>query len=161
MSRGTATVTLILLNLWLVGARIAANPDGIEGELRSFEPADGYAVNLFASEADGIVNPLAMRWDTRGRLWVACSLVYPQIEPGEIPDDKIIVLEDTDGDGRADTSIVFAGGLNIDVPAFFWIATKASFLSGMMGQSFIHVCMLFMKCKYYKAFFTVLFRIKC
>ncbi len=113
MSRRTATVTLILLSLWLVSARIAANPDGIELELRSFEPADGYAVNLFASEADGIVNPLAMRWDTRGRLWVACSLVYPQIEPGEIPDDKIIVLEDTDSDGRADKSIVFAGGLNI------------------------------------------------
>ncbi|MGI9242919.1 MAG: PVC-type heme-binding CxxCH protein, partial [Verrucomicrobiales bacterium] len=47
----------------------------------------------------------------RCRLWVACSWSYPQIRPGEVADDKIIILEDTDGDGSADKSTVFADGL--------------------------------------------------
>ena len=87
--------------------------DRVETELASFEVAPGLEINLFASEADGVVNPIAMRWDPRGRLWVACTLVYPQIEPGATPDDRVLILEDTDGDGRADRSIVFASGLNI------------------------------------------------
>lgn len=74
---------------------------------------DGYEVSLFASEADGVVNPIQMRWDERGRLWVACSPTYPQLEPGKKPADYILVLEDTDGDGRADKSIKFAEGLLI------------------------------------------------
>ena len=81
--------------------------------LREFEVAKGFEVNLFASEEMGIANPLCMHWDAEGRLFVACSDVYPQIRPGELPDDKIIVLEDTDGDGTADKSTVFADGLNI------------------------------------------------
>jgi putative heme-binding domain-containing protein len=87
--------------------------DSVEAELSSFQTADGLSVNLFASEADGIVNPIAIRWDPRGRLWVACTVVYPQIEPGEKPNDRIVILEDTDDDGRSDKSIVFAEGLNI------------------------------------------------
>ena len=57
---------------------------------------------------DGIVKPLQIRWDARGRLWVACGPSYPQLKPGEVADDKIVILEDTDGDGRADKSSVFA-----------------------------------------------------
>ena len=59
--------------------------DSIEAELSSFRAGEGLSVNLFASEADGIINPIAIRWDPRGRLWVACTIVYPQIEPGEKP----------------------------------------------------------------------------
>ena len=44
-------------------------------------------------------------------MYVACSWAYPQLKPGEKANDKIIVLEDTDDDGRADTSTVFAEGL--------------------------------------------------
>jgi len=87
--------------------------DSIEAELSSFRAGEGLSVNLFASEADGIINPIAIRWDPRGRLWVACTIVYPQIEPGEKPDDRIVILEDTNDDGRSDRSIVFAEGLNI------------------------------------------------
>ena len=90
-----------------------ANRDTVDAELASFTVPDDLEVNLFASEADGIVNPLAIRWDARGRLWAACTLVYPQIEPGARPNDRVVVLEDTDGDGRADRSVVFAEGLNI------------------------------------------------
>ena len=39
--------------------------------------------------------------------------MYPQIKPGEAPTDKVIVLEDTDNDGKADKSTVFADGLLI------------------------------------------------
>ena len=82
-------------------------------ELAAFQLADGFEANLFASEADGIVNPIQCRFDPQGRLYVACSWIYPQLVPGEKADDKIIVLEDTDRDGKADRSTVFADGLFI------------------------------------------------
>ena len=44
---------------------------------------------------------------------MACSWAYPQLKPGEVPDDKVIRLEDTDGDGVADRATVFADGLYI------------------------------------------------
>ena len=80
-------------------------------ELASFKVLDGFEVNLFADETDGIPNPIAIRWDERGRLWVLQTSVYPQPKPDENPDDKIIILEDTDRDGRADKRTVFADGL--------------------------------------------------
>ena len=73
-----------------------------EEERQSFQVRPGFAVNLFASEADGLVKPLAMRWDERGRLWAACSPSYPQLIPGQAPGDYLLVCEDTDGDGKAD-----------------------------------------------------------
>src|SRR5206468_5013254 len=82
-------------------------------ERKSFEVAEGYEVNLFASEKDGIVKPLQMRWDPKGRLWVTCGQSYPQLKPGETADDTIVILEDTDHDGRADKSTVWARGLNM------------------------------------------------
>ena len=83
------------------------------GELKSFEIADGYEVSLFADETNGIANPVSIRWDARGRLWVLCTWAYPQLRPQETPDDKLLILEDTDGDGRADKTTVFADGLNM------------------------------------------------
>jgi len=87
--------------------------NSVETELQSFEIADGYEVTLFADETDQISNPIAIRWDARGRLWVLCTLAYPQIFPTEKANDKIFILEDTDGDGRADKTIVFVDGLNM------------------------------------------------
>lgn len=83
-----------------------------EIERRTFELLDGFEVNLFAAEPM-LANPIHMTFDPEGRLWVVCSWAYPQIEPGETPNDKIIVLEDTDHDGRADKSTVFAEGLYV------------------------------------------------
>jgi putative heme-binding domain-containing protein len=88
-----------------------AKPQSPEEELASFQIMDGFAVNLFASEADGIVKPIQMRWDERGRLWVACALSYPQIKPGEKANDYVLVCEDTDGDGKADKFHKFVEGL--------------------------------------------------
>ncbi|HSH96132.1 MAG TPA: PVC-type heme-binding CxxCH protein [Roseimicrobium sp.] len=80
-------------------------------ELASMKIRPEFQVNLFASETDGIVKPIQMRWDERGRLWVACTVSYPQIKPGEKANDYIMVCEDTDGDGRADKFTKFAEGL--------------------------------------------------
>jgi putative heme-binding domain-containing protein len=91
----------------------AQHRDDPANELASFTLAEGFEANLFASEADGVIKPIQMRFDARGRLWVTGSSVYPQIEPGQEPDDKVLILEDTDGDGRSDKTIVFADGLFI------------------------------------------------
>ena len=48
-----------------------------------------------------------------GRLWIASSEVYPQIKPGAVANDKVLIVEDRDHDGRADTTTVFARGLLI------------------------------------------------
>lgn len=82
-----------------------------EEEKAQFQILDGFEVNLFASEADGIVKPIQMRWDERGRLWVACAMSYPQIKPGEKANDYVLVCEDSDGDGHADKFTRFAEGL--------------------------------------------------
>jgi putative heme-binding domain-containing protein len=82
-------------------------------ELAAFKVADGFEVNLFASEKEGVIKPIQIRFDPQGRLFVACSHIYPQIEPGQKADDQILLLEDSDDDGRADKSSVFADGLFI------------------------------------------------
>src|SRR5947209_9481462 len=76
--------------------------------------AKGMKVNLFASEKEfpELVNPVQMAWDTKGRLWVAVWPTYPHWKPGEPMNDKLIVLEDTDGDGKADKCTVFADHLH-------------------------------------------------
>jgi len=84
-----------------------------EQQLAAFTVADGYEVNLFASEADGVVKPVQFSWDERGRLLVACSSTYPQTLAGMPPTDFIQILEDKDGDGRAETSSRFAEGLTM------------------------------------------------
>src|SRR5438445_9206019 len=83
-----------------------------EIERNSFQVADGFEVNLFAADPI-LAKPIQMNFDAAGRLWVASSEVYPQIQPGQKANDKIIVLEDRDGDGRADKATVFADGLLI------------------------------------------------
>ena len=81
--------------------------------LKSFTTAPGMEVNLFAGESLGVVNPTQIAWDEAGRLYVACSPTYPHIVPGEAPADYILVCEDLDKDGIADTSWKFAEGLHM------------------------------------------------
>ena len=84
-----------------------------EEQLATFTMAEGYAVNLFASEQDGVVNPTQFCWDEYGRLYVACSPSYPQTLASAKASDYIVVLEDTDGDGRANKSSRYAEGLTM------------------------------------------------
>ena len=83
-----------------------------EAERASFQVADGFEVNLFAADPL-LAKPIQMNFDARGRLWVASSEVYPQIKPGQVADDKVVILEDTDDDGKADKTTVFADKLLI------------------------------------------------
>lgn len=79
-------------------------------ELESFKIAEGFEVTLFASEPL-VAKPIQMNWDADGRLWVISSTAYPHLKTGEEANDKVFILEDTDGDGVADKSTVFAEGL--------------------------------------------------
>ena len=74
----------------------------------------GLKVNLFASEKEfpDLANPVQMAFDTKGRLWVAVWPTYPHWKPKEEMNDKILILEDTDGDGKADKQTVFADDLH-------------------------------------------------
>ena len=83
-----------------------------EIERHSFQVADGFEVNLFAADPV-LAKPIQMNFDPLGRLWVVSSEVYPQIKPGQAENDKVLVLEDADGDGKADKTTVFADGLLI------------------------------------------------
>ena len=84
-------------------------------EQKAFEVDPRFEVTLFAGEEEfpDIAAPIQMRWDNRGRLWVSCSTTYPHVYPGKEPDDRLVILEDTDGDGKADKSTVFADDLHI------------------------------------------------
>lgn len=79
----------------------------------TFTLPEGYKINLFASEKDfpELAKPVAMAFDTHGRLWVATMPTYPQYIPGVPVHDKLLILDDTDGDGVADTQTVFADDL--------------------------------------------------
>ncbi len=77
-----------------------------------FTVPDGCKIELWA-EAPLVRKPLAMSWDGAGRLWAASTPIYPQIQPGKSPEDKIYVLSDRDHDGKADESVVFADDLLI------------------------------------------------
>lgn len=84
----------------------------LEKAKSQFVLPDGYEIELFASEAEfPIANPVTITFDGKGRMWVASMPSYPHYFPGSPPDDKIIVLEDADRDGKADKHTVFADSL--------------------------------------------------
>jgi len=110
----------VLILLCCAGFARASQPASVtdlpdtdpEAQLQSFVVPEGFEVNLFAAEPM-IQKPVQMNWDAQGRLWVVTSTTYPHIKPGEAAKDQVVVLEDTDGDGKADKSTTFADGLHI------------------------------------------------
>lgn len=99
---------------------------------------EGFEIRLFADESrfPEIANPVQMAFDSRGRLWVSTMPSYPQWLPGDPPpQDKLVILEDTDGDEKADRSTVFydklhcptgfqffnGGVLVMDQPRMLWL----------------------------------------
>ncbi|MBN9517625.1 c-type cytochrome [bacterium] len=66
----------------------------------------GFNVTLFAGEPD-VVQPIAMTFDSRGRLWVVECLSYPTWRADGKGSDRVVILEDTDGDGVHDKRTVF------------------------------------------------------
>ena len=79
--------------------------------IRHMKVPEGFTVELVASEPD-IVNPIAMCFDDRGRIFVTESIEYPR-KPAGPGRDRVKILEDTDNDGCADKVTIFLDGLNI------------------------------------------------
>lgn len=73
---------------------------------------DGFSVALAASEPE-VVRPIALALDDRGRVWVAEARTYPERAPEGEGKDRILILEDTNGDGSLDSRKVFIEGLNL------------------------------------------------
>jgi putative heme-binding domain-containing protein len=101
-------------------------------ELRYLSPSDfiksctvapGCEIRLFADEttAPELAKPVQLNFDNKGRLWVSCMPTYPQWRPGDgPPNDKLVILEDTDGDGKADKRTVFYDKLHCPTGFEFW-----------------------------------------
>ncbi len=91
---------------------VTTDRKALERAKSQFILQEGYEINLFASELDfPVANPVSMTFDPQGRLWVATMPAYPHYSPGNPPDDRIVVLEDRDHDGKADRHTVFADSL--------------------------------------------------
>ncbi len=98
--------------------------------LSKFTLADGYKIELFASESDfpELANPVQLSFDNRGRLWVSTMPSYPHFRPGDPrPNDKLLILEDTDNNGKADKVTVYADKLH--VPVGFELAPEGVYVS--------------------------------
>ncbi len=110
-------------------------PFSVKGSMeRTQVPADMKLV-LFAAEPD-IMKPIAFAWDNRGRLWVAETSDYPHgVSKDGAGHDKIVICEDTDGDGKADKFTVFADHLNI--PTSFAFANGGIIVSQPPGFLFL------------------------
>ncbi len=112
MSKSSGWWLLAGLAIWTTSAARAG--DGPippkEAPLRMTLP-EGFRATLFAGEPD-VVQPIAFAFDDRGRLWVAECYSYPKwlSDPAE-GKDRILIFEDTDGDGRFDKRTVFARNL--------------------------------------------------
>jgi mono/diheme cytochrome c family protein/glucose/arabinose dehydrogenase len=90
---------------------------GEEAE-KTITTPEGYQAKLFASEKEfpNLANPMQISFDNKGRLWVATMPTYPHYRPGDpLPDDKLLIYEDTNGDGKADKETVFADKLHLPI----------------------------------------------
>ncbi len=94
-------------------------PDKMQATLSELcvQTPQGFSAKLWASEnpaQGGVRAPIAIAFDERGRVWVAESFDYPHnLNPQFRGQDRIIILEDRNGDGMADTLKVFADSLNL------------------------------------------------
>lgn len=88
-----------------------------EEQRAGFKLPDGFEISLYASEPD-IGKPINLTFDAKGRMWVTQSYEYPfAASPGK-GSDRITILEDTDGDGKADRFTNFSDTLNIPIGIF-------------------------------------------
>lgn len=93
------------------GLKDIPDPDPVK-QAAAFNLPEGMQIELFASDPM-IAKPVQMNFDTQGRLWLVSSGMYPHIVPGAEENDKVLILEDTNGDGVADKRTVFADDLHI------------------------------------------------
>jgi putative heme-binding domain-containing protein len=91
--------------------------------IQKTEVPPGFEIQLFADESKfpEIAKPVQLNFDNRGRLWVSCMPTYPQWMPGDPkPKDKLVILEDKNHDGKADSSTVFYDQLHCPTGFEFW-----------------------------------------
>ncbi len=94
-------------------------PLSVQESMKFIQVPAEFSVELFASEPD-IVKPISFNFDERGRLWLIETVDYPNKSlNGQPGDDRIKILEDTNGDGRADKFTIFADRLNIPTSLTF------------------------------------------
>lgn len=103
----------------------------------SFKVPEGYDVNLFASDVDfpELAKPVQLSFDSKGRLWVCTMPSYPMYLPGHPVDDKLLILEDTNGDGKADKRTVFADKLHL--PTGFEFAEGGVYVASQPNVLFL------------------------
>lgn len=90
------------------------DPRTPEDERLGFILPAGFEIQLFASEPD-IDKPINMSFDAKGRMWVTQSFEYPFPGIGKKGTDKLTIVEDTDGDGKADRFTPVSDTLNIPI----------------------------------------------
>lgn len=85
-----------------------------EEQKKLFKLPPGYEIELVASEDQfpELANPVSLNFDNKGRLWVSTMPSYPHWQPKTELADKLLILEDHDGDGKTDECKVFADGLH-------------------------------------------------
>jgi lysophospholipase L1-like esterase len=84
---------------------------------------EGFEIQPFADETmfPELAKPVQLNFDNKGRLWVSCMPTYPQWKPGDHkPDDRLLILEDTNHDGKADSCKVFYDQLHCPTGFEFW-----------------------------------------
>src|ERR1041385_5306261 len=100
-----AAIALILMPVCR-GVEPESGPLPLTESARVMTLPEGFRVSLFAGEPD-VVQPIAMTTDDRGRLWVVECFSYPSWQRSGEGRDRVLVLEDRDGDGRFDSRKVF------------------------------------------------------
>ncbi len=113
------------LVLWLAAAFLGPGESGARAQHPpagpgSYELHPALEMSLFAREPD-VVDPVALTFDEQGRLYVVEMRDYPYgFGPNRRPGGTIRLLEDTDGDGRIDRSVLFAEGLSFPTSIAPW-----------------------------------------
>jgi mono/diheme cytochrome c family protein/glucose/arabinose dehydrogenase len=104
--------------------------------VKKLKVAPGFKIEMFASEREfpDLAKPCQLSFDNKGRLWVATMPTYPAWKPGDPrPNDKLLILEDTNNDGKADKETLFADHLYL--PVGFELAPEGVYLS--QGTNFV------------------------
>ncbi|GAB3698561.1 hypothetical protein GCM10027592_23730 [Spirosoma flavus] len=107
MKRGISTGIIVAITLAFGFINVLPDPHDPRAALATMQVPKGFIVQQFAAEPL-VTNPTNMDVDERGRVWVTESHNY-DVAPAEFDKkgDKVVILEDANGDGRADKRTVF------------------------------------------------------